>query len=70
MSNVPAPIRHIILLLISVGLAWIGTDIIPWLKGQTGWGLLAAALVSVLLAYFTPLVQAYGRGYRPPAQRN
>jgi hypothetical protein len=58
----PAPIRHLVLLVLSTGLAWASTDGIDWLKGQTGWGLLAAALLATLLAYFTPLVNSYGVG--------
>jgi Na+/citrate or Na+/malate symporter len=62
MRNLPAPFRHLIVLVVSALFGWIATDAIPALNGQTGWGALLAAVLAAALAYFTPLVQAYGVG--------
>jgi hypothetical protein len=69
MGTLPAPVRHLILALLAVLLSWAGTDAIPWLRGQTGYGALLAAVVAALIAYFTPLVQAYGRGVQSSSVR-
>lgn len=61
-ATLPAPVRHLVLAVLTVLLTWGGTDLIPWLNGQTGYGALAAALIGALIAYFTPLVTSYGVG--------
>ena len=60
MGSLPAPIRHLILLVLALGLSWAATDVVPWLSGQTGYGALLAGLLAAVLAVLTPLVQSYG----------
>lgn len=64
MSTLPAIVRHLILLVLMVLVTWAGTDLVPFLQGQTGYGALLAALVAAALGYFTPLIQSYGVGAR------
>ena len=59
-ANLPAPVRHLILMLLATGASWAATDAVPALSGQTGYGALLAGLLSAALAVFTPLVQSYG----------
>lgn len=58
----PAPVRHLLLLLASTLLGWAGTELIPFLEDQPRYGVIAAAIVAAVLAYATPLVNAYGAG--------
>ena len=59
----PAPARHLAFALIAVLLAWGSTDLVPLLNGQPGWGALAGALCTSLIAYLTPLLtRQYGVG--------
>jgi hypothetical protein len=59
----PAPVRHIVLLLASVLLAWGGSDVVPFLQNQSNvLGAVSAAAVLAFLAYATPLVASYGVG--------
>lgn len=62
MATWPAPLRHLVLILLATGLSWAGTEFVPWLEDQPRFGLLAATLLAALLAYVTPLVQSYGWG--------
>lgn len=62
LASLPAPIRHLILALISAVLGWAGAFLIPALNDQAGYGVLLAALVAAVLAYVTPLVNSYGVG--------
>ena len=48
--------------LIAAALSWAGTDLIPWLQDQPGWGALAGALATALLGWATPLTRQYGVG--------
>lgn len=58
----PAPVRHLLAILLGVILAWLGTDILPVLEDMPGSGALAAGLLTAFLAYVTPLVSSYGVG--------
>lgn len=60
--TLPAPVRHLILAVASVTLAWLGTDVVGPLQDQPGYGPLAAGLLLAFLAYATPLVTSYGAG--------
>jgi hypothetical protein len=60
--RLPAPVRHLVLTVASVGLAWLGTDVVGPLQDQPGYGPLAAGLLLAFLAYATPLVTSYGAG--------
>lgn len=64
MGTWPAPLRHLLLITLAGLLGWAGTDLIPWVHDQAGYGILASTLLTVLLAWVTPLVQAYGVGAR------
>jgi hypothetical protein len=61
--ELPAPFRHLLLALAGVGLAWGGTDVVPFLNNQSNvMGAVSAAAVTAFLAYATPLVSSYGVG--------
>ena len=58
-GNLPAPLRHIVLLLISLGLTLAGgtqVDMSAQLEAIT------TAIVTMIMAWLTPLVQSYGVG--------
>lgn len=61
--TLPAPVRHLVLAVASVLLAWAGTDVVPALQNQSNvlGSVLAAALLAVL-SVVTPLVSSYGVG--------
>lgn len=63
-AALPAPARHLALIVAAGGLSWAATDVVPWLSGQTGYGVLLAGVLSAALATLTPLVQGYGLGNR------
>lgn len=61
--TLPAPVRHLVLLVAGVLLAWGATDVVPFLQNQSNvTGALAASVVTAFLAWATPLVTAYGVG--------
>jgi hypothetical protein len=56
-------LRHLVLMLIATGLAWLGADLVPFLQGEGGvLATLAAPFVTLLVAYLTPLTKQYGSG--------
>ena len=59
----PAPIRHLVLLVAGVLLSWLGSDIVPFLQDQSSvLGASVAAALTAVLAVVTPLVTSYGFG--------
>jgi hypothetical protein len=61
--TLPAPVRHLVLLVAAVLLSWGATDLVPFLANQSNvLGAIAAAAVTAFLAYATPLVASYGVG--------
>jgi hypothetical protein len=61
--KLPAPVRHVILLALSVVIGYVGTDVVPDLSDRSPVvGVLAGALVTAVLAIVTPLVSSYGVG--------
>ena len=62
LDSLPPLVRHILLMLLATALSWAGTDLIPWLNGQPGWGALAGTLAAALLAYVLPITSQYGLG--------
>jgi hypothetical protein len=61
-----AAFRHFVLLLASVTLGWLSTDVVPWVADRPTWGITVAGLIAAILAYVTPLVKAYGVGSDTP----
>lgn len=61
----PPLLRHLLFAVAPVALAWLGTDLVPYLKGQPGYGALAGIAVTMLIAYLTPLVKQYGPSGTP-----
>lgn len=61
LDKLPAEYRHLTLILIVVVLSWAATTI-PVLDLDPLIAPLAAAVVTALLAYFTPLIREYGVG--------
>ena len=62
LDRLPAPLRHLIIALISALLAWASTDLIPVLGKQGGTAALIGALMTEVLLVVTPLVRQYGVG--------
>lgn len=62
LASLPAPLRHLVLAVISLTLGWVSADLIPALNDQAGYGVLVAGLIAAVLAYVTPLVNSYGVG--------
>ena len=61
--SLPAPVRHLVLGLLSVLLAWAGTDVVPLLSNQSNLtGSLLSVALAAVLAVATPLVSSYGYG--------
>lgn len=61
----PAPVRHLVLIVAGVLLAWLGTDIVPLLENQSNVvGAVLSAALTAVLAVVTPLVTSYGVGAR------
>jgi hypothetical protein len=61
--RLPAPLRHLALLVLAVLLSWLGTDILPFLQNESNvFGALLSALLVAFLAWATPLVSSYGAG--------
>lgn len=59
----PAPVRHLVLIAAGVLLAWLGTDIVPFLQNQSNIvGAVTSAALTAVLAVVTPLVTSYGVG--------
>lgn len=58
----PAPARHLLLVLLSAGLAWLGTDGVDMLADIPGSGALLSGLLLAFLSVVTPLVTSYGVG--------
>jgi hypothetical protein len=61
----PAWLRHLGLVLFAAILGWLATDFVPMLGPP--WGNVLAALVTVALAWVTPVTRQYGLG-RAPAE--
>lgn len=56
-------LRHLALMVLATGASWAGTDLVPFLQGQPGYGALAGTLAVAFLAWATPwLTQQYGVG--------
>lgn len=68
MNGISPVLRHAAVLVAGVLLSWLLTDVVPFLSGQTGYGVLLAGLITAAVAYFTPLVQAYGVGRKVAAE--
>lgn len=68
MKNVPAQVRHLILMTLAVVFGWLSTDVVPWISDRPTWGVPVAGLVAVILAYVTPLIQSYGVGSAPDTE--
>ena len=61
----PAPLRHLVLAIAAVLLAWLGTDVVPFLQNESNiLGAVSSAALLAFLAYATPLVTSYGVGSR------
>lgn len=60
-ARAPAPIRHLILLLLAAGLTY-GTEQLPNVTLNPQLKPLLALILAALLAWVTPLIQSYGLG--------
>lgn len=57
-----AAFRHLTLLILSVSVGWVSTDLVPVINDTPSLGTVVGGLVAAVLAYVTPLVNAYGVG--------
>lgn len=62
LDKLPAWARHLALVVLAAVLTWAGTDLVPALQGQPGLAGVAAVLITMLLAWLTPLTRQYGVG--------
>lgn len=62
LDTLPPVVRHLVLMLAAGLLSWASTDLVPLLQGQPGWGAVAGAVLTALIAYVTPLTRQYGIG--------
>ena len=62
LDKLSASVRHLILLVVPVVLAWVGTDIVPQLKDKPGLAGVVAIALSVAVTWLTPLTRQYGVG--------
>lgn len=63
-AKLPAPLRHLLLLLLSGTLTYL-LDLIPDLNLPSSILPVITLLITALLAWVTPLVQSYGLGQAP-----
>jgi hypothetical protein len=61
----PAPARHMILAVLTAGLSWGATDLVPSLQARGGVAAAVAVAIGGVLAVLTPLVDSYGVGAAP-----
>jgi hypothetical protein len=62
LDRVPRIVRHLLIQLAAVLLAWGASDLVPWLGQHGGVAAIAGALLGQLLLIVTPLVRTYGVG--------
>jgi hypothetical protein len=61
--SLPAPARHLVLLVLSVVLSWASTELVPLFANQSNLsGAILSAALAAVLAVVTPLVTSYGYG--------
>lgn len=55
-------LQHLVIGLAATAVAWLGSDVLPWLKAQDGvWPVFAAPVLVTLLAWLSPWVtKTYG----------
>lgn len=67
--TLPAPFRHLVLLVAGVLASWAGTDVVPFLNNQSNvLGAVASAALIAFLGYVTPLISSYGVGAKRARQ--
>lgn len=60
LDKLPAPIRHLLIAVVPLLLAWIGTDVVPALHDRPALAGALAVLVQLATLYATPLTRQYG----------
>jgi hypothetical protein len=61
--KLPAPIRHLLVLVGGVLLTWGTTELVPYFHNQSNvYGALIASVIAAIIAWATPLVTSYGAG--------
>lgn len=65
LDRVPRVVRHLLIQLGAVLLAWGASDLVPWLGQHGGVAAIAGALLGQLILIVTPLVRTYGVGQPP-----
>jgi hypothetical protein len=65
LDNLPPQLRHLIYFVAPVFLGWVASDVVPFVQNKNPLAAyLIGALVTALLAYFTPVTRRYGVGAR------
>ena len=62
LDRIPAFWRHLIIGLASALLAWAASDLLPSLNAKGGLAALIGTVVTMLIAYLSPVVRQYGVG--------
>ena len=66
LDKLPAQLRHLVILVTPVLLGWVTSDFLPWFSGRSpALAGLAAAIVTGLGLWLTPLTKQYGVGAEP-----
>ena len=66
MSSIPAPVRHLILVVLAALLTGV-TELLPSVNLSPAVAPFVTAAIGYALAWVTPLVQSYGVGSDPAA---
>jgi hypothetical protein len=69
-AKTEAILRHLALALFTVLGTWATTELAPTVQDTPVYGSLIAGGIMVVLAWLTPLVNAYGVGAKPQINRN
>ena len=63
LDRFPPAVRHLLLMLLAAVLTWLSMDFVPNITGPLA--AVGGAVVSILLAWVTPLTRQYGVGSPP-----
>jgi len=64
LDSLPPLARHLVLMLAACLLAWLGSDVVPFLHDKGGLAAAVGAFLVAALAVLTPLTRQYGVGSR------
>jgi hypothetical protein len=73
LDKLPAWARHLVFAVVPILLAWLASDIVPQFEGKPGVVGLVGVVLTMAIAFLTPVTQQYGVGAAvaappPPAE--